>query len=417
MKYGALVVTPLKKRESSFINIGDMIQTMAVLDLYKEMGVNNDDIVLIDFNNVNEYKGEYILLPININLSLNWIVDIFPLPYNIIPVFLGLSFFAAEKIPNDMIDYFRRYEPIGCRDEATMNMLRASGVLAYMFGCVTSVLPRRETKGSKIFLVDVPDSFVEYAKEFIEANKEDVVYLSHITNEGNVYSPKGALMIAEERMDLYKKEARLVISSRLHCICPCVASGIPVIPVTDNISPRMGFLDKYIHYFTPKNYNKINWEGINIDIEPLKRMMRELAIHKINKAVKLYRDEADLSYIYETRDKSEYNNYYREKLLHVLNDKRLRKYVIWGTGQVGIGVYNVVQSLYPEAECVSAVDSYCTGKFYGREIENPLVLEKKYEDSFVIVATYSGLEAAKDFLDNIGKKQDRDYICLGTSVG
>ena len=317
MKYWVLVVTPLKERETDFINIGDMIQTMAVLDLYREMGVKNDDIVLIDFNNVNEYKGEYVLLPININLSLNWIMNIFPLPYNIIPVFLGLSFFSSEKLPNNVIDYFRRYEPIGCRDEATMDMLRSNGVLAYLFGCVTSVLPIRKTKGNKIFLVDVPDSFLEYAKGFIEENKEDVVYLSHITNEGDVYSLKGALKIAEDRMELYKREARLVISSRLHCICPCAASGIPVIPVTDNISPRMGFLDKYIHYFTPKNYNEISWDGINVDIEDLKRMMRNLAINKINKTVEMYKDEADLSYLYEIRDKSEYNNYYREKLLQV----------------------------------------------------------------------------------------------------
>ena len=100
MKYGVIVVTPVSEaKDRSFVNLGDFIQAEAILYVYEQMGIAKEDVVRIDIKDVANYKGEYLLLPININLSLNWIVDIFPMSERIIPVFLGISFFSAEMFP------------------------------------------------------------------------------------------------------------------------------------------------------------------------------------------------------------------------------------------------------------------------------------------------------------------------------
>ena len=114
MRYGVLVVTPFSSEKDCWnVNLGDMVQEEAILYIYERMGIKREDVVRIEIKDINNYDGEYVILPININLSFNWIINIFPLPKRIIPVFLGLSYFSAEKFPDVLREYFRMYEPIG----------------------------------------------------------------------------------------------------------------------------------------------------------------------------------------------------------------------------------------------------------------------------------------------------------------
>ena len=166
MKCGVLVVTPITDApDRMLVNLGDQIQAEAVLYLYEQMGIKREDVLRLDLKDLTDYKGEYIILPININLSLNWIVNIFPLSPYIIPVFLGLSYFSAETLPQYLADYFRSFGPIGCRDESTLNLMRRNNIPAYLFGCITMILPNHGmhiNEKKKIFLVDVPASFDHY---------------------------------------------------------------------------------------------------------------------------------------------------------------------------------------------------------------------------------------------------------------
>ena len=73
------------------INIGDYAQLLAIDNLYAYMGVKEQDIVRIEYYDLLDYEGEYVILPINF---------IFFNPYygerelvlspKIIPVFLGV---------------------------------------------------------------------------------------------------------------------------------------------------------------------------------------------------------------------------------------------------------------------------------------------------------------------------------------
>ena len=100
MKYGLLMTSVLKERkEEQCMNMGDMMQTLAIASIYERMGIPEDQIVEIGINDIMEYDGDYMILPININLSLNWCTNIFPLPAKILPVFIGLSYFSATDFP------------------------------------------------------------------------------------------------------------------------------------------------------------------------------------------------------------------------------------------------------------------------------------------------------------------------------
>ena len=99
MKYGLLMTSVLKERkEEQCMNMGDMMQTLAIASIYERMGIPEDQIVEIGINDIMEYDGDYMILPININLSLNWCtISSLCLPKSY--VFIGLSYFSAPIFP------------------------------------------------------------------------------------------------------------------------------------------------------------------------------------------------------------------------------------------------------------------------------------------------------------------------------
>ena len=421
MKYGIIVTTPIKDNgDLDFINIGDQIQALNILSLYEEMGIPTNDIVYIEFRDIPTYNDDYLLLPININLSLNWVVNIFPLPSRIIPVFLGLSFFASDPLPVELKEYFRKFEPIGCRDEATLITMRKNGINAFLYGCVSLLLPRRQDKrNDMIYMVDVPESFIDYAHEWIETNSSRIVFQSHIVTDKRVHDVDYAINLSKEYVQCYKDNASLVISSRLHCIAPCVAMGIPVIAVSDNISPRMSFIDKFVTYNTPEMYASIDFEGTLPDssVEYIKDKMRSYAIIKIKETANQYLATTELSFFWENRSKSLYGNYYYSQLKKI-NMDRINQYIIWGAGQIGMNVVEIVEKVKPDAKLNAVIDSYCEGTFHGLEIQRPQLLrDSKSPHVFVLVTTYSGQDTAKSFLLQLGYKEYEDFLLMGTMVG
>lgn len=420
MKYGILVVTPITDAtDRSLVNIGDQIQAEAILYLYEQMGIKRENVLRLDIKDITHYKGEYVILPININLSLNWIVNIFPMSPYIIPVFLGLSYFSAEALPQYLADYFRNYGPIGCRDESTLDLMRRNSIPAYLYGCITMILPDRSIHSSekkKIYLVDVPASFDHYcSKNDIVLN--NVERTSHIIKDPEMYDYNWLDAMANDLLDRYCKEAALVVTSRLHCMSPCMAMGVPVIPVTDNISPRMGWIDRYLKIYTPETYGEIDWSGQRVSCEDDKHTMINIAARRIQETVCKYEQILDWSYFLESREKEEYGNYYREVLKKLPAQKRVHfEYVLWGAGQIGINAYQVISAVYPNSRLVAVIDSYCEGTFFGVPIQKPDAL-KKLGDSYIFITTTSGEQYARSFLSSIEKIEVKDFLSMATTAG
>lgn len=422
MKYGLLITSVLNERkEENYMNMGDMMQTIGILSLYKRMKIPQDQIIEIGINDIMKYDGEYVILPININLSLNWCTNIFPLPPKILPVFLGLSYFSSSAFPDNLRDYFRTWAPIGCRDENTLQLMRRQGISAYLFGCISVTLPRRKTfpKYGKVFLVDVPEAALSYIPDRLLNDAEKISHIYY----GDKY--KDIKYVKEEGFRLimrYETEASLVITSRLHAMAPCLAMGIPVIATVENRSPRMGWIDRWIHLYIKSEYDKIDWQPTTIDYEATKELMLEVAAEQIRNTVQKYKNISDLSYFYEARKKSEYGNLYKEILQNAFpSTSEVFEYILWGAGQIGIGVYNLISQVYPNAKLVGVIDSFCEGNFSGVKIDKPdqlsrlMTMEGK---RYLFITTTSGEANALQELNKLGKYiLGKDYLSFATRNG
>ena len=154
---------------------------------------------------------------------------------------LFVSFHISSKNQELMtspkaIAYYKRYEPIGCRDYHTLELLKSCGVEAYFSGCLTLTIPKYDgERGDEILFVDVlRTNYTDHYRKTVvdglipESYRKEVQFVSH-------FSDKLKSINVETRMSQVKKmlsqyaEAKLVITSLIHCALPCVALGTPVV--------------------------------------------------------------------------------------------------------------------------------------------------------------------------------------------
>lgn len=141
------------------INIGDDIQTLAGINFLKKNGIN--EYVYVNREELNKYDGEPIKLIMNGWYMHN--IKNFPPSDKIFPIFISIHVANKDLIKNNT-SYFKKYQPIGCRDEYTVKLFESYGINAFFTGCLTllfdDVLIKNLEKNNK-YLVDL-DSNVEY---------------------------------------------------------------------------------------------------------------------------------------------------------------------------------------------------------------------------------------------------------------
>lgn len=154
---------------------------------------------------------------------------------------LFISFHISTKNLDIMtspkaISYYKKHQPIGCRDYHTLDVLKKHQVDAYFSGCLTLTLPKYEgTRGEDILFVDVLRT--NYTKNYREAivkniipnsYKDKVQFVSHISDDLKALDRESRMQQAKQMLDTYAK-AKIVFTSLIHCALPCVALGTPVV--------------------------------------------------------------------------------------------------------------------------------------------------------------------------------------------
>ena len=189
--------------------------------------------------------------------------EYFNISKDIIPVFLAMTIesggFKEEYVNNHNMNYLKQYEPIGCRDAKTRDMLLKHGVKAYLNGCLTAVTKKRKCCGTKILLVDVPMEVEKYLPKW---NNEVEIY-SQQKYFDNSFSIDDIRKLVDERYDYYFNEAKLVVTSRLHVASPCMAVGIPVVFTKNVVDARFPWLETYIPLYSKDSYGEIDWNHNN----------------------------------------------------------------------------------------------------------------------------------------------------------
>ncbi len=289
------------------------MQLAGIVQAYKRLGITEEEMIEIERDDLSSYDGEYVILPMTAAFNAAHGVKIFPLSTKIIPVFIG--FFTADEAVAAEIARYEKFGPFGCRDLVTMRMMRKQGVQAYMTGCYSIGFTKRQEApvDGKVYLCDPPEALLPYIpKEYMENAVE--LPKPHRMMKTPGYSEENAEMAKEYVKDLVeelKKNARLVITRRLHMTLPCIAMGIPVILAHECDSGqveecRFAGLDRIVRVYKPSEYSSIDWSPEVPDIEWLKEKAIQLAIQKIEEAKNTWGGVCELSDYYESTEKQIY---------------------------------------------------------------------------------------------------------------
>ena len=273
MKYG-IITHPNSK------NIGDDIQSLAAYRL-----VENVDF-LLDRESLNKpISSERIKL-----INSGWFMENpenWPPADTIDPLFISMHITHNNDATKLMInrnhfDYYKKHEPIGCRDHHTVRLFESIGVKAYYSGCLTLTLKNRLKKGDKTDEIILADPFNKNLPQklrdkmldkFIpESIKKHVVFIEHSQNDLSK-DMKKRLSDAADLLDRYSR-AHLVVTSRIHVALPCIAVGTPVLfmDVGFNLQNSRNRFNGVIEYFNKMGNDKFPYTGI----DPLSLIFRKL---------------------------------------------------------------------------------------------------------------------------------------------
>lgn len=410
MKYGYMNYRKhlLVNKNERPMNLGDPIQSFAVLELFKRMGIPEEDIVPLDRYDLADYVGEDVLVIVNGPETYEhfcYATRFLPVSDKIHPVFISLH--LHRDLSENELTSLRNNQPIGCRDEYTVKYLKSKGIDAFLTGCLTMLFPRRsESKQyEKVFIVDCPESIVEHIPNEIKENAE---YLSQVIRmhsdscdcrltlkETDEYNKK-----AREQLNRYRDEARLVITTRLHVASPCAAMGIPVVLVRDTYDERYQFIDRFLPLYYPEDLDKLDFGCVNASIpEEIKSTLTDISRNMLETA-KL---RVKLGAIYS--NKIQNIDYFCEEEIAIqklpMNSEDSFEYCIWGVCMPNSYLlYEQMAKYYPNARLKYAVDTYATGIYKDNiRIIHPNDIERLVDKkTWILVVAPAAHEAAHKLL-------------------
>ena len=275
MKYGYMNYRKhfLPNRCERPMNLGDPIQSLAVLELYKKLGIAESEIVPLDRYDLTDYVGEDVIALVNGPETYEhfaYASRFLPTSSKIHPVFISLH--IHRELSENELSTLRRSQPIGCRDEYTVCYLQSKGIDAFLTGCLTMIFDKREAKRwDKVFFVDCSANAMAHIPDSI---KKDAVILSQVIRM-TTEAPDHRLTLAETeeyhktaeaQLNRYRDEAKLVVTSRLHVASPCAAMGIPVVLVRDAFDERYQFIDRFLPLYAPQDLDGLDWEQVSSHI-------------------------------------------------------------------------------------------------------------------------------------------------------
>lgn len=374
MKYGYLNWRKplLENRKERRVNIGDVFRSIATIHILKSIGIPDEDIIPLDRFDLPAYQGEKVVLLISgaeiDSDAFAYHTKYYPLPDQIIPVFFG--WLPYRTVSADEIAYIRSFQPIGCRSEETVDFLQERGLDAFLTGCTTLTFPKRKPtkQQKKVFLVDVPDSVLPYIPTHL---REDAVALTQLAR---IKSTSTDLRIteeetrdyhrmAEERLQLFREEAALLITSRLHVATPCAAMGIPVVVVRNSYDCRFQFIDRFLPLYTPDRFDEIDW---NPKTE-IPESVKENLIHTCKTMIELAIDRDRMKGIYQpiSHDFPFLNNAEVAVNQLPIDPDAVFSYAIIGVAlESSYWLHHAMQTRFRNSKMVCAIDTYATGIFY-----------------------------------------------------
>jgi hypothetical protein len=203
----------------------------------------------------------------------------FPISDKVEPLFIGFTS-DAETIKTH-IDYFRRYQPIGCRDTHTRSVFAEFGVDAYVSGCLTMTLPPRIPRPpgveKKLLVIygsgtgSLPATVLKHIPPYLLDTAEFVFHRMPV-----MCFPLSSFQCleieryAEAILQDYAERATLVLTPLLHVASPCLGLGIPTVVCRTNSDKRFSYLSEMLPIFVPGQFEAINWNPDPIPVHTIR---------------------------------------------------------------------------------------------------------------------------------------------------
>lgn len=287
MKVGMLVCSGTGAKK----NIGDYIQSLCAEVFFDEIDV------LVERESLNEYSSQEktVLL---MNAWYMWHPENWPPSEDIIPLMtsIHINFACKEKmLQGEGYEFFKKHEPIGCRDLGTLDIFKRKGIDSYFSGCMTLTLGEKffaENRNDQFFFVDpyyecisgksrfsfrntlIPlvygiknfkrikplfpifaftsklsflsillgkfERFIQvaafyktYSSTFADSVLFNAKYLSHIVLQKDYPTEQEKLEYARHLLSLYSS-CKCMVTSRIHAALPAIGMDTPTIFVTSD---------------------------------------------------------------------------------------------------------------------------------------------------------------------------------------
>lgn len=266
MKFGVIL-------HKTTMNRGDDIQTYAAMQHLPQVDY------VIDRENTNAFRskeGE----PVAVIMSAWWLWKKWNWPPAecIIPKFVSMHMnnYSINRKSSPLYDewlegiggeYFRKYGPIGVRDQTSLDFFTERGFDSYFSGCITLTLPKQkktEDAGTYVCLVDLNDRLEQAAREMLKDTGLKIKVFTHRCDFRNSDASFEERMEAVEKLLTQYQNAKFVITRRLHASLPCLAMGVPVLSVVkiedEGNFTRWEPYSKWIHFVSNKDFRTGNFE-------------------------------------------------------------------------------------------------------------------------------------------------------------
>ena len=417
LRFARLKWTPEIKEyedaENAYCNLGDIFQCISIEKLYRSIGIE-DSLIEIGLHELKTYEGPDCILPLHIGLNAGNIQSFFPVSSHIRPVFFAVTIIIDlfEQFP-EYIPYFKQYEPIGARDEKTLDILTRHGIQSYLVGCTTFILQSdaKEQNRNRYYLVDIPEKLRFFLPSQIADNAAEVRHEVPILKYPMDDSEYNRIYrLAEDYLKRYDTDAKCIITTRLHGIIPALTMGIPVVAVSNNIDYRFSFIDKFLPIYTPEQFDEIDWDPPVPDTGEARNLLIRSFEEMILSKDPDYPACRQSTTFWLNRSRADYNSYLR-KTLNTVKEVFPQKfcYGIWGAGIHGFLAYEMMQEMFPEASLSCLIDKYERGKLFGKDIVGKEHLED-YICDCILVTTSIGLAEAEAFLKSLHREKNKDYF-------
>lgn len=261
-KYGVIVYEGGKFESQNLLNLGDYVQSTAAKQFLPQVDK------YVTREGMHLYNDENIKMIMNAWYMAN--PENFPPSNKIEPLYVSvhLNSSIVDKIFRpDVIAHFKKFQPIGCRDNHTRDLLQAKGIDAYYSGCMTLTLGhtyKRENVTNEVIFVDIMHdslSMKQLIKQPLRLGKRVLngrikelsvkrnvlqKYFDESVLENAVYIDQMVPYITPDvgfkMADSYLKRlasARFVVTSRIHTALPCLAMGTPVIFINGGFKTKV----------------------------------------------------------------------------------------------------------------------------------------------------------------------------------